>query len=124
LQVESCVLIKPSNGYLELSWEASPLSDSIADTIALTAMQIKSNPSPALLSSMAQSDIEDENFQFVVRVFNERFENVEADFDNKMLDIKKEGLSVRVDYEIGIAISENETLRTVVQDILNNVRPL
>ena len=73
---------------------------------------------------MAQSDIEDENFQFVVRVFNERFENVEADFDNKMLDIKKEGLSVRVDYEIGIAISENETLRTVVQDILNNVRPL
>jgi hypothetical protein len=124
LLVEEVVLVTPHDGYLELEWEASPMPDSIADTVALTALQVKSAPSPALLQSMAQSDIEDQNFAMVVRIFNERFDTVNADMDNKQLEVTKNGCQIMVDYEKGTVTSEDEILQAAVQDLLNTILPI
>jgi cleavage and polyadenylation specificity factor subunit 3 len=125
LLVEGQVKVRPqSNGCLSLEWRASPMNDTIADTIALTILQVNSNPNPALLQAMRLAETDSSNFDFAVQLLQKRFSEVLVDTEARHITINKGGFTVQIDFETVEVSGDNETLVECVKELVGSVKTM
>ena len=118
---EQVTIAQQNNEHIVLEWSADPISDMVADTIALTTLQVNSNPNPALLQGMNEVELEDRKFRFLVALLEKRFESVSEDSAKKSIHIQKGDHNAHVDWDNQAVEGNNEVLVNCVRSIMNNV---
>lgn len=122
--VEEIVTVKMYSEKVLLEWQAGPLADMVADTIALMVMQVTNNPNPALLQSINEVEEDDRKFSFFVALLEKRFPNVTCDAQSRKVEIVKNENKILVDWDNQEVTCSNEILESCIKDILNNILKL
>lgn len=121
LFVNNTVKVVPNSGQVDLEWQAGPLPDMIADTIALAILQINASPNPGLLQDFHEVEQEDMKFRFFVGLLEKRFKQVIADEETRSVWIQKAENKVEVNWATGQVSGNSEVLESCVSEILRNV---
>ncbi|OMJ94449.1 hypothetical protein SteCoe_2350 [Stentor coeruleus] len=122
LTVESLVKVTPeSSGQILLEWSAEPISDMIADTIALMIMQVTTNPNPALLQGINDVENNDRKLKFLIALLEKRFSCVTCDFNRRIINIKKSEHEVVINWDTQEVVGTLDVLENCVREILKNV---
>jgi cleavage and polyadenylation specificity factor subunit 3 len=118
---DSVKVIPEYEGSILLEWQASPQNDIIADAIALTILQVRSNPSPALLQAMNEMELEDRKFRFTVALLEKRFSNVIAEIEMRRIKVIKGEHFVSLDFDHQEYEGNNDTLLECIRGIVESV---
>lgn len=121
LVVEEIVKVYPDSTKVLLEWQAGPMGDMVADTIALMVMQVTSNPNPALLQSINEVEADDRKLKFFVALLEKRFPLVECDFAKRIVKIVKNEHEVCIDWDNQAVTGTMDVLENCVRDILSNI---
>jgi cleavage and polyadenylation specificity factor subunit 3 len=119
--VEEIVSVKMMEQKVMLEWQAGPLADMVADTIALMVMQVTSNPNPALLQSINEVEEDCRKYSFFVALLEKRFPSVTSDDGTRRIKVVKNEFEVFIDWDNQQVKSSSEILESCVKDILSNI---
>lgn len=117
----SVSLTPEGSGNLLLEWMASPQSDIVADSVALLILQIRSNPSPALLQAMSQMDNDESKFRFLLGLIQKRFANTTFDASSQTISVTTSGQTVNINCREQVVEGDSEVLVECVREIVKSV---
>ena len=122
LLVGDSVTVTPQQpGTLLLEWMASPQSDIVADSVALLILQIRSNPSPALLQAMSQMDTDESKFRFLLGLIQQRFSNTTFDAASQTISLTTSGQTVNINCKAQVVEGDSEVLVECVREMVKSV---
>jgi len=113
LSVCGCVRVSLSKQVLCINWEASPVADLIADSVALAAIELTRSPSAvqALQSQEDAGSREDRLFKVLCTYLQQEFGHVNLDEPAQIARLRVDGLDVTVDFPSRSVTCGNEALR-------------
>lgn len=130
LLVCDCVRVSLAEQVLCITWDASPVTDLVADSVALTAMEL--TRSPSALQALRGSDGEDARearlFKVLCTYLMQEFGPLQLDESKQTVSLEVDGSKVSVDFPLRDVHCENEVLRDRVRSCLRRcemaLRPL
>mmetsp|Transcript_113074 Transcript_113074/g.314729 ORF Transcript_113074/g.314729 Transcript_113074/m.314729 type:complete len:686 (-) Transcript_113074:55-2112(-) len=130
LSVCDCVSVSINKQVLSITWDSSPVTDLVADSVALTAIELTRSP-PAAQILQSQEDPaakEARLFKVLCTYLQQEFGHLDLDEAAQVCKFQVDGSKVTVDFASRGVACENETLRERVRTCLRRcetaLRPL
>jgi len=130
LSVCACVKVSLSKQVLSITWDASPVADLIADSVALTAIELTRSPSAVQALQSLEDDEAREGrlFRVLCTYLQQSFGHLELEEAAQTAKFEVDGSKVTVDFPARQVTCDNEALRERVRVCLRRcetaLRPL
>jgi len=130
LRVCDCVQVSLSEQVLSITWQASPVTDLVADSVALTAIELTRSPSAVqALQNPEDADAREARlFRVLCTYLQQGFGVLQLDEEAQIAKFEVDGSDVSVDFPSRQVECENEVLRERVRSCLRRcetaLRPL
>jgi len=129
LQVCSCVRVALESQVLCITWESSPISDMVADSVSLTAMEL--TRSPSMLTALKGTDVQQEEqrvFQVLCTYLQQEFGRLTVDDKTQVVAFEVDGNQVSVNFPMRAVECKEEALaqrvRTALRRCERALRPV
>eukprot|EP00439_Symbiodinium_sp_Y106_P013121 s2957_g1.t3 len=119
LQVCSCVRVALESQVLCITWESSPISDMVADSVSLTAMEL--TRSPSMLTALKGTDVQQEEqrvFQVLCTYLQQEFGRLTVDDKTQVVAFEVDGNQVSVNFPMRAVECKEEALKQRVRTAL------
>lgn len=130
LSVCDCVRVSLDQQVLSITWQASPVTDLVADSVALTAIELTRSPSAvqALQNTEDADSREARLFRVLCTYLQQSFGTLQLDEETQIAKFEVDGSHVAVDFPSRQVACDNEALRERVRSCLRRcetaLRPL
>lgn len=115
-----CVQVSLQDRLLSILWKASPLSDMIADSVALSAVELSRNPTATAALRVTEDSSQEEQrvFHVVLAYLRSEYGPCEVDKESQVVTLTVDDAPITVDFPKRSVDCENEALRERIRQSL------